>query len=307
MAIFGECLWLHDAVASLPRRGREVEGHRKEKSSHGHPLKAKAELPDLVESFVEGWRNQTCGEITVLLQHLRHPNIHQGTESSTASGSGFARRASPWMQSGRKLPFSVRPILYNWFMTRRSFLTAAFAAVACIMSAVSRPVHAAVTDICSKVRLRRRVVLPPVPKWSKTTDDLDSGDFVRRVLDYERSLLPRNIMFPRADQVWETVRNCEVHYHTWGSCPPVLTGGRARLQQGERVRILPLDDPRPFYVTFRPVRYQALQESTIPDDVRSNAGYSHYVLSLRLARTVCCPYEELGYFPDLFRLVEHAA
>lgn len=84
----------------------------------------------------------------------------------------------------------------------------------------------------------------------------------------------------------------------------ILPGGRARLQQGERVRILTPDDPKPIQVTFQPVRYHELHESIVPHDIRNTPGYQHYVLSLRTAYTVCCLREETGYFHELFRLVE---
>ena len=147
------------------------------------------------------------------------------------------------------------------------------------------------------------MVLPPLPRWSKTTDDVDTADFLRRSQDYERSLLPRNVNFPRTGQIWEAVRDCEVYFMAWvpKAIPP---GGRARLQRGERVRILPLDDPRPMQVTFQPVRYHELRECIVPRDIRDRTGDQYYVLSLKTARTACCLQHEPGFFHELFRLVE---
>ena len=87
----------------------------------------------------------------------------------------------------------------------------------------------------------------------------------------------------------------------------ILQGGRARLPQGERVRILAQDDPKPLRVTFQPVRYHELHESIVSRHVRGLPGYQHYVLSLSTAYTVCCLREETGYFLELFRLVEDVA
>src|SRR5213082_1415041 len=108
--------------------------------------------------------------------------------------------------------------------------------------------------------------LPPAPKWNKITDDIDSVDYLRRAQDYERALLPPDIAFPRAGQVWEAVRDCEVWFrvlfsmtaapNVWLFKPTSLLsglpspptkelqalGGKARLQQGERVRIRSVDD-----------------------------------------------------------------
>src|SRR5438552_17549015 len=54
--------------------------------------------------------------------------------------------------------------------------------------------------------------LPPAPKWNKITDDIDSVDYLRRAQHYERSLLPPDIAFPRAGQVWAAVRDCDVWF-----------------------------------------------------------------------------------------------
>src|ERR1041384_8672697 len=101
--------------------------------------------------------------------------------------------------------------------------------------------------------------LPLLPKWNKRTDDIDTSDFVHRARDYERSLLPTGFIFPRTGQIWETLRDCAVYFIA-GNAKTPGTGGRARLQRGERIRILTLDDPRPIWVTFQPVRYDALHE-----------------------------------------------
>src|SRR2546430_2256426 len=140
--------------------------------------------------------------------------------------------------------------------------------------------------------------LPPAPKWNKTTDDIDSADYLRRAQDYERSLLPAGIVFPRVGQVWETVRECEVWFRvifsvtaapniwlakatslvsglpTPGSKEFLVPGGKARLQQGERVRIRSLDDAsKPLHVTFVPLRYEELYESIVPPDHRRSSSH----------------------------------
>ena len=168
--------------------------------------------------------------------------------------------------------------------------------------------------------------LPPAPKWNKITDDIDSVDYLRRAQHYERSLLPPDIAFPRAGQVWEAVRDCEVWFRVLFSitatpnvwlpkaaaavCLPtpmskefLVPGGKARLQQGERVRIRSVDDAsKPLHVTFVPLRYDELYESIVPADHRRSS--SHYVLTLRTAYTPCCSREERAFFTELFRLVE---
>ena len=153
---------------------------------------------------------------------------------------------------------------------------------------------------------------------------MDSADFLRRSLDYERLLLPPDTAFPRVGQIWETVRDCEVHFQAWrtvrvsnawpsqAAAPSIktiqapFTGGNVQLQQGERVRIDALDDAdRPLQVTFVPLRYDELHLVIVPKDERRTS--SRYVLTLRTAYTVCCSRDEKGFFNELFRRVDDAA
>ena len=164
-----------------------------------------------------------------------------------------------------------------------------------------------------------RIILPN-PKWNKTTDDLDSDDFllnfVRWAEDHERSGMPQSIIFPRTNQIWETLCDCEVNFNAFFTGPafePIwlpgrrhveltkpLPFGRTRLLRGERVRIESADDPKPVVIWFKPLRYQVLQESIVPEGVRKMPHYSHYTLSLRLARASCCLQEEPTYFTEVF-------
>ena|SRR2546427_3224625 len=191
-------------------------------------------------------------------------------------------------------------------MKRRTFLKATLAAVSVAVSGAFLGLRAAVAQVLAVRPRRRAIKLPPIPKWNKTTDDIDSKDFVQRSQDYERSLLPLDISFPRTGQIWESVSDCEVNFITW-PLMGIFAGGGARLCKGERVRILTLDDPKPISVTFQPVRYHELHERIVPHDIRNRPGYQRYALSLRTAYTVCCSREEKGYFHELFRLVEDVA
>src|SRR5439155_19676442 len=101
-------------------------------------------------------------------------------------------------------------------MKRRTFLGTTLAAVALTVSGASQAFCAAVADVCSKVKPRRHAMkLPPIPKWNKATDDIDSAEFLRRSLDYERSLLPPPVVFLRVCQIWETLRDGEVYFQAW--------------------------------------------------------------------------------------------
>jgi len=196
-------------------------------------------------------------------------------------------------------------------MKRRTFLGAALAAVSLAMSSAALGFRAAAAQVASALKPRpRRMRLPPVPKWNQATDDIDGGDFLRRCGDYERSFLPPSLHFPRTGQIWEAVRDCEVHVSPiWPArgkgmvAPNVpVIWPKTRLRQGEKVRILELDDPRPLTVLFVPVRYAELRESIAPQSL-------DYRLSVRTARTftsLCLP-DKSAYFSDLFRLVEDTA
>jgi len=163
--------------------------------------------------------------------------------------------------------------------------------------------------------------LPPLPKWNKTTDDIDSHDFLRRVQDYERSLLPVETVFPRPGQIWEARHDCEVNFSAWFSGPPFIwvpgkhyvpddapvRFGRAKLARGERVRIGPTDDPKPLSVSFKPLRYDELHADIVSEALRQAPGYSHYTLMLRVAHTQCCRPREATYFAEAFALIEDLA
>src|SRR6266851_8860411 len=134
-------------------------------------------------------------------------------------------------------------------MRRRTFLKATLAAVSVAVSGASLGLRAAVAQVLAVRPRRRAIKLPPIPKWNKTMDDIDSKDFVRRSQDYERSLLPPDIIFPRTGQIWEAVSDCVVNFSGWTPTNPIFPGGMARLRRGERARILTLDHPKPLSVT----------------------------------------------------------
>ena len=149
----------------------------------------------------------------------------------------------------------------------------------------------------------------PAPSdWNKTVDDLlaevsqgkrrqlsTQEDEFQWAIDYERSLLPSTTVFPRGGQVWEAVCDCEVRFLGFlnGRVP---TSGMARLPHGERVRIFSDDFPKAIHWTFRPLRYDELHESIVPEVIRSAPGYQGYLLDVRVGR-----------FNENFRLVEDVA
>ena len=149
--------------------------------------------------------------------------------------------------------------------------------------------------------------IPSAPKWDRTVDGLDMKDFTRRAQEFERSLLPQGV--PRAGEIWRTIRNCEVGFMAWfakgphgprqDSVPNLFPCGSAQLSQGEEVRVLPLDNPRPLAIDFLPVRYAELEETIVPANLRLWPGYSNYQLSAPTARTVW-PEQGSDFFMDCF-------
>jgi hypothetical protein len=108
--------------------------------------------------------------------------------------------------------------------------------------------------------------------------------------------LPRGLVFPRNGQMWETLEDCEVRVLRYVMKPngPVLWPN-VPLRKGARVRILPLDHPRPLQVRFVPLD----AVSVAPEAV-------HAELSLPMARTVP-GLGETCYFNELFKLIEDMA
>ena len=118
------------------------------------------------------------------------------------------------------------------------------------------------------------------------------------ILDWERARLPPDTVFPRVGQIWETLQDSEIPFMPWCSIPGrVLRGGTARLRQGERVRVVSVDDPaKPLLLSLEPVRYVELHETIVPDQVRKAPGYLKYTLG---AKT--------DYLNEHFKLVKDAA
>lgn len=118
----------------------------------------------------------------------------------------------------------------------------------------------------------------------------DEADWAR---DYERSSLPPDTVFPGPAEAWEAAIDCEVTVHHVFAAP-VSNCGTAMLAAGTKVRILDGSiDPQPIFVSFVPVRYEALQQSLVPQDILAEPRYANYVLSLGTAAFNKC-FRRLG-------------
>lgn len=147
---------------------------------------------------------------------------------------------------------------------------------------------------------------PAPPGWNKTIDDLfeemkqgrrlfmsaDEGEWA---LEYERSLLPPSIVFPRGGQIWEAMDDCDVTVMTIFAAPG-SGSEHSTLPRGERVRVANGTEPKPVSVSFLPIRYDALHESLVSRATRRTPRYGGYSLSVKTL-----------YFNEHFRLVEHVA
>ena len=155
------------------------------------------------------------------------------------------------------------------------------------------------------------------PKWNPTTDGLE--DPAQWVMDIERSRLPPDTVFPCLGQVWQALQDCQVPFHAFIPLPTPGVGitlsdlqalagfGVAKLQQGERVRILEVG-PKPITVSFRPLRYRELEATIVPAEIRRRPGYGNYTLHLKIAPTIsdfCLPRPQV-FFSEVFHLVEDA-
>jgi len=139
--------------------------------------------------------------------------------------------------------------------------------------------------------MRKPVIPPPPPGWNKTLRDLGPGrpptpgesSSIRRrneiawALEYERSLIPADMRFPRKGDVYETLEDMTVDYMTsW--LGPSTGGGTAILKAGERVLVVQVgpDDAQPIGVYAKAVDYGQLEQRMVPASDRENPKYDGF-------------------------------
>ena len=136
-------------------------------------------------------------------------------------------------------------------------------------------------------------LLPPAPPgWNKTIADLLSEaqrgerssvgspevDWAR---DYERSRIPFGMRFPRKGDVYEATKEINVQYLTaWAT--PYTGGGQGILKTGDRV-LVDQDPvyPEPITVYAKALDYALVEERMVPVNIRADAKYSGFYLSLK--------------------------
>jgi hypothetical protein len=132
--------------------------------------------------------------------------------------------------------------------------------------------------------------------WHKTWDDvlaeMQPGESVGRpemawAQEYERSMLPGGLRFPRLGDVYEPLEDMTVTYMTqW--LAPYTGGGDGVLKKTDRlvVEFEPGDDS-PLGASLRAVDYPALEERMIPASDRQSptwAGFRFYIKTIDLNR-----------------------
>jgi hypothetical protein len=187
---------------------------------------------------------------------------------------------------------------------------------------------------CKATPVYRPFLPAGFPKWDKAIDGLeDAGQWT---LDFQRSLLPQDVQFPCAGQLWEAVRDCETNFRplishhgrlqtdtpgTSKGAPAIvftpasplflcgLIGGKAQVARGEKIRILDMTDAKPLFVKFQPLHYDELHQDIVPEEIRTMPGYLGYELSVKTAKTLADFGTDPGqtYFNEAFRLVEDKA
>ena len=82
-------------------------------------------------------------------------------------------------------------------------------------------------------------------------------------------------------------------------------GGCIKLRQGERVRILELDDPTPVFVRFVPLLFEQLRGTITPEEM---GKFARHELLMKTAKTVAdyCNKNSNIFFVEAFRLVRES-
>jgi hypothetical protein len=133
--------------------------------------------------------------------------------------------------------------------------------------------------------------IPPAPPgWNKTLSDLIAeskpGQHIgppetEWARDYERSLLPPDVRFPRKGDIYEALEDMEIKYLTrWAA--PFTGGGKAILKNGERIKVT--NDPvelRPIGVYLEALDYPTLEERMVPSAERNSEKYRGFYFAVK--------------------------
>jgi len=128
--------------------------------------------------------------------------------------------------------------------------------------------------------------------WNLTTsdlmDELESGKRkeigepeITWASDYERSLIPAHYRFPKNGDLYESIKDQEIHFTTYYRAP-FSSGGEAILYKGERIWIQSDSTEEELLMVYAlPVDYKALESRIVPEIKRSDERYDGYSLYVR--------------------------
>jgi hypothetical protein len=144
--------------------------------------------------------------------------------------------------------------------------------------------------LIGKPRVLKPTPVPPMPSdWKLTYADLVAeakagkrSSIGRPEMDwakeYERSLIPADMRFPRKGDLYESLPDQTVGYQTdWAA--PYSGAGTGTLFTGEQVWIekTPRDE-RPVGADAVPVEYKKLEERMVPEHERTSSKYGSFSL-----------------------------
>lgn len=99
---------------------------------------------------------------------------------------------------------------------------------------------------------------------------------------YEQSLLPPNIRFPKVGEIYEAIQDTDVQFEIYFSAP-ITNSGNGKLLTGERVRVTfisPKD--RPIWAFARPIQYRTVEDRFV-DKAQCDPPYGHFAVVLKTA------------------------
>jgi hypothetical protein len=135
--------------------------------------------------------------------------------------------------------------------------------------------------------------IPPAPPgWNKTISELvaETTSGLRKSVgpyeiewarDYERSLLPADVRFPKEGDLYEALQDVQIDYLTsWAA--PFTGSGKGILKKGERIRAMgkPVDT-RPISIYLEAVDYPALEGRMVPESDRNDEIYCGFYFSVK--------------------------
>lgn len=129
---------------------------------------------------------------------------------------------------------------------------------------------------------------PPIPRgWDKTVDDLVaemrggeresiSGPEIMWAREYERSLIPAGVRFPRRGDVYEALHEFTVQYLTaWKA--PYTGSGEGLIKKGDRFVVnQDPSGPEPIAVCVRARNYDEVEQRIVPQSDHQHPKYDGF-------------------------------